>query len=167
MDIANAHDSLWQEIYKRTTTKSWERDPKGIGSCNVSDEIVTEGLATPFKSDLIQLRNRRSNEVPLTGTNGGCPHHRPNVGCVLGGLKAPLCLDYEDLFMKPEIEARFGICLMPVKPYLLHVVDAQVDQNGTPINFDPKENADFTARTVASINLVTDYIKEFPILTPQ
>ncbi len=168
MAIVNADTNLWQEIYKRIDiAKSWERDPRGIGSCDMSDKSITEGLVTPFKADLIQLRDRRNNETPLMGKKGGCPHHRPGVGCVLGGLKTPLCLDYIDLFVKPAIEARFGICLMPVEPYLLHVGLAGVDQSIIPWEFHPEVNDEFTRKTVASITAVTDYIKTFPILSPQ
>jgi len=146
MAIANADNNLWQEIYKRIDiAKSWERDPRGIGSCDMSDKSIT----------------------PLMGKKGGCPHHRPGVGCVLGGLKTPLCLDYIDLFVKPAIEARFGICLMPVEPYLRRVGLAGVDQSIIPWEFHPEVNNEFTRKTVASINMVTDYIKGFPILTPQ
>lgn len=165
MAIAGAHDSLWREIYKRTTTKAWEQDPKGLGSCDITDENATDGLGAVYTDDLIQLRNRKSNETLLVGKKGGCPHHRPGVGCDLGNLKGPICLDYIDLYMDDEIEERFGICLMPVKPYLDRVGLAGVDQSVIPWEFNPELNDEFTAKTVSAINDVTDFIKGFPILT--
>lgn len=165
--IAGAYNNLWKEIYLRTTTKEWERDPQGLGSCNISDEHATDGLDTVFTHDLIQLRNSRNNETPLMGKMSGCPHLRPNVGCVLGDLKGPKCLDYTPLYMDDELEERFGICLMPVQPYLLRVGLAGVNQSIIPFEFHPEVNDGFTRNTVASINMVTDYIKGFPILTPQ
>ena len=101
------------------------------------------------------------------GKKGGCPNHRPGIGCSLGNLKGPICLDYIDLYVDDEIAFRFGICLMPVKSYLLYVGLAGVDQSIIPFEFHPEVNDGFTRKTVASINMVTDYIKGFPILTPQ
>lgn len=162
--IAGAYDNLWKEIYKRTTTKEWEQDPQGLGSCNISDEYATDGLDAVYAHDLISLRNLRNNETPLMGKKTGCPHLRPDIGCILGDLKGPKCLDYTALYIDDEIEERFGICLMPVRPYLLQVGLAGVDQSVIPWEFHPEVNDEFTRKTVESITAVTDYIKEFPIL---
>ncbi len=165
--IAGDYYNLWKEIYLRTTTKEWERDPQGLGTCAISDEYATDGLDVVNQFDIIELRNRRNNETPLMGKTKGCPHHRPGVGCVLGDLKGPKCLDYIALYMDDEIEERFGICLMPIKPYLLRVGLAGVDQSIIPFEFHPEVNDGFTKLTVASISTVTEYIKTFPILSPQ
>jgi hypothetical protein len=151
MAIAGAYNNLWLEIYKRTTTKSWERDSRGLGSCGVSNECAKTGFEdTLVPNHLIRLRELRNNEIPKDGKNEGCPCHRPGVGCVVADLKGPLCLDYVDLYMKPEIEARFGICLMPIKPYLVRA---------------GRSGDGFADKTVTAINKVKDYITEFPILT--
>ena len=162
--IAGAHNLLWEEIYKRTTTKAWEQDQKGVGSCDIPDAYATDGLDSVFTFDLIQLRNRRSNETPINGRLNGCPHHREGVGCVLKELKGPKCLDYIDLYIDDEIERRFGVCLMPIKPYLDRVGLAGADQNIIPLTLHPEVNDEFTLKTIGAINQVTDYIKGFPIL---
>lgn len=164
--IAGAHNNLWDEIYKRTLTKAWQEDPRGLGSCAIPDSYATDGLDSVFTFDLIQLRNRRSNETPVANHLNGCPHHREGVGCVLNELKGPKCLDYVDMYIDDEIEQRFGICLMPVKPYLDRVGLAGADQSIVPMVLHPEVNDEFTAKTVAAINQVTDYIKTFPILVP-
>lgn len=160
--VTNAHNRLWQEIYKRTQTKSWKSDPNGIGSCNVSDELSLSGVPnTPFRQNLIEIRNRVNNQTPQNGKNGGCPNHRPNIGCVIGVLKGPLCLDYEDLFMKPEIEKRFGICLMPIKPYLDRISRGGSSRLGNSIN--PDLNREYALQAANSINNLTEFIMSFPV----
>ncbi len=161
--IAAAYDQLWQEIYPRTPIKPWEQDSTGLGSCDISEEFAAGGLDAISPSQVIELRHRRNNETPLMGKKGGCPNHRPGIGCSLGDLKGPICLDYIDLYMDDEIEFRFGICLMPVKSYLLQVGRGAADQNG----LHPEANDELTQATVASIQRVTDYIKGFPIIPPK
>lgn len=164
-EIAGAYDALWQVIYARTITKAWETDPKSLGSCAVSDEVATDGLDVIHQYEIIQLRNRRNNETPLNGKTQGCPHHRPNTGCILGDLKGPKCLDYVDMYIDDEIEERFGICLMPVKPYLLYVGQGGVDQSIAPWRFHPEANESFVVKTITAINQVREYVEAFPVLS--
>src|SRR3989344_6744497 len=73
--IAGAYDALWRAIYLRTETKAWELDPKSLGSCDITDEEATQGLDILVGEELIELRNRRSNESAGTNKGRGCPHH--------------------------------------------------------------------------------------------
>lgn len=162
--IAGAHEKMWLEIYKRTDQKAWEMDGKGVGSCAIPDAYALDGLDTVFNYELIELRNRRSNETPVNGKMVGCPHHRPGIGCDLVNLKGPKCLDYVDMYTDEEVQNRFGICLLPIKPYLDRIGQAGVNQTlPGPLVFHPEVNDDFTLKTVAAINQVTDYIKSFPL----
>ncbi len=162
--IAGAHNTLWLEIYKRIAKRAWEMDGIGVGSCEIPDEYAVDGLDTVFNYELIELRNRRSNETPVSGKMVGCPHHRPGIGCDLINLKGPKCLDYIDLYADEEIQERFGICLMPIKPYLDRVGQAGADQTKLGVlGFHPQVNDEFTAKTVASIDQVIAYIETFPI----
>lgn len=163
--IAGAHNTMWLEIYKRTRQRAWEMDGRGVGSCEIPDSYALDGLDTIFNYELIQLRNRRSNETPVAGKMLGCPHHRPNIGCDLVNLKGPKCLDYTDMYTDEEVQDRFGICIMPIKPYLDRIGQAGADQAlPGPLGFHPEVNDDFTIKTVAAIDQVTEYIKTFPLV---
>ena len=138
----------------------------------VRDYIYVKDVANAYLILAEKLKNQKirghafnfSNETPINGRLNGCPHHREGVGCVLKELKGPKCLDYIDLYIDDEIERRFGVCLMPIKPYLDRVGLAGADQNIIPLTLHPEVNDEFTLKTIGAINQVTDYIKGFPIL---
>lgn len=152
MQIAGAHNSLWQEIYLRTATKEWVTD--GFGSCDITKEDSEIGIIEEIKPDLIGLREIRNEETDGKRNRRGCPNHRDGAGCILGNLKSPHCLDYMPFYLDDEIEQRFGICLMPIKPYLDRVSNLQNSNMG--------ETEKFTSDTLEAIEKLTDYIKSFP-----
>lgn len=149
-EIAGAYNDLWKAIYLRTETKSWENDPQKLGSCAISDIDSLQGMPDLILADMAELRNRRSNETSGGRNSIGCPHHRKESGCVLEELKGPYCIDYVDFYLDDEIEERFGLCLMPIMPYLERVVSV--------------EEEDLSSRVISSMIQVQEFIETFPIL---
>jgi len=122
-----------------------------LGSCAITGEEASQGLEElGIREGLIELRNSRSNETPGVQSKKACPHHRLGIGCAIGDLKSPYCLDYIEFYLDDEIEERFGLCLMPIKPYLERAVSG--------------EEGDLIPKSISSINQVREFIEGFPIL---
>lgn len=102
-------EQMFRAASIRTTKESWRKD--GIGSClYIHNKEQSEiGLLGPAKDKLIKLQEERNREFGGKSTLTGCPYHRAGHGCVLGNLKAPVCIRYSDSGSFMEWGARFGI----------------------------------------------------------
>lgn len=91
----------------RTTGELWRLD--GVGSCvqihNKEDSEIE--LIGPAKKYIVALRETRNQEAGGHSILTGCPYHREGIGCVLGNLKSPVCIQHFENW--GEWRARFGI----------------------------------------------------------
>ena len=107
--VVGALNQMFQAASPRTTREAWRKD--GLGSCAYirNKEQSEIGLLEPAKDRLIELREARNRKFGGKSTLTGCPYHRAGYGCVLGDLKAPVCIRYSDPGSFMEWGARFGI----------------------------------------------------------
>lgn len=105
--IVGSLEEMFQAARIRTNQEGWRQN--GVGSCKeIHDQEESEqGLEGPAKKHLISLRKKVNQEVPGQTEFTGCPYHRTGVGCVLGNLKAPVCIRYIDNGW--EWQQRFGL----------------------------------------------------------
>lgn len=109
--VVGAVNNVFLELSARTEWEKWRMD--GVGSCGISREVSETGLVGVAKTDLIELREKRNSEAGGEHVESrlSCDYHRKECGCVLGDLKAPICLTYvenwdelEDLGLNKPIE---------------------------------------------------------------
>lgn len=107
--VVGTLDHMFRVASLRTEVNAWKDDE--VGSCAyISSKTESEeGLTGVAKNLLIELREKRNREFGGTSTLTGCPYHRTGYGCVLGNLKAPICIRYFDHSSYKEWREQFGI----------------------------------------------------------
>lgn len=148
----SAMEKMFAEAQLRTDKDRWRYD--GVGSCDeIDNKLQSElGIQGPAADHLVQLREQRAAQFPGKSKLTGCPYHREGIGCVLGSLKAPVCITFPD--NKAEWRERFGIIFAsdydsPDK-YAIRTLEAVLGGrtlvNETPLNNFIGEVESLTAR---------------------
>lgn len=158
--VGGALDELWKEICLRTETALWKQD--GVGSCDADRFFSEEGLALVIRLEIVRLKELRSREYPGYNYQAVCPYHRPMIGCIAGDLRGPKCFNFVDPGLHKEMEERFGIHLLPIKPVLMRISLGGRDPRD--LSLHPGINDELVAAYVTGIKAVICHIKGFPVI---
>lgn len=90
---------LLTELFSYTPDTCWKEDGKGC--CDQDLATAEAGLCGPAEGRLIELRNAKRAEAGLR-LGVACLYHAEGEGCILGELKAPLCMATECMTKVPE-----------------------------------------------------------------
>lgn len=161
--VVGALNELFLGISGRSEWEIWKQD--GIGSCGIPKEAAQKGFSGIAKETLITLREElnSTNSLPRVEGKLTCPYHRKNHGCVIGELKAPVCIAYIE--NKEEVRERFG-----VEPYQLKrliydtarkVLFSGIDDES---KVDPIQNEEFVEEIIGEIRGIVEKVRNSPPL---
>lgn len=123
------------EIFALCPESDWQED--GIGSCRWEgrqDDIIG-GLLNDWWKLRHDIRHSRIPIEPVR--HPACWYHKPDVGCVLGDLKAPKCLGYVSSDKLPESFEALG----NIRIFLEGILHGRVfEQNAEGCWGDPEAN---------------------------
>lgn len=155
-EVVGALDVMFREMGLRSEVELWRVD--GVGTCKQVGQFSSEdGLYPDIRVDMVRLREKRNLETAGENTLAACPYYRDNQGCVLGDLKAPICIahvDYPD-----ELRRRFGIDGYQLKKDIEWVL--AVIQRQDPYSL---QSEGFCHLTLSAIGQMTDHVRNYPVL---
>ena len=159
--VVGAWDEMFAEISKRTQWEGWKQD--GIGSCGILKETSETGLRGLARDDLIAMRNEvnAQNDLPRVEGKLSCPLLRAYLGCVLGELKAPICITHIENI--DEVQDMFGINHYEFKLEVYRTLRRILGGDEDPDKIKPEENEEFVSQVVEGIRAVIDGIKSVPV----
>lgn len=155
-EVVGALDVMFREMGRRSEADLWRVD--GVGSCKQVGRFSSEdGFHPNIREIMIRLREERSLETLGENTLAACPYFRDTRGCVLGDLKAPVCIAHVDY--SAELRKRFRIDGYQLKKdieWMLKVIQGQ----------DPHspQSEELSSVALSATNQMTDHVRSYPIL---
>lgn len=155
-EVVGTLDVMFREMGLRSEVELWRVD--GVGTCRQVGQFSSEGGFCPdVREGVIRLREERNLQTAGENTLAACPYFRDNQGCVLGDLKAPVCIAHVDY--PEELRRRFGIDGYQLKKdieWMLNVIQSQ--------DLDSLKSEGFCHLALSAIGQMTNHVRHYPIL---
>lgn len=157
-------DAMFREIGLRSEAELWRFD--GVGNCSYVTKVSSEiGLESPARRRLIRLRQKRNKDIGGKSTIAKCPYHRAGMGCVLGDLKAPICIAHVDY--PGTLQRKFKVDGYQLKQdidWILECILGQEVSDNESELFDCMNVGEFNELAQEAIRKMSGHIKLFPLL---
>lgn len=154
--VVGALDVMFKEMGLRSEVELWRVN--GVGSCKQVGRFFSEGGFHPnIREVIVKLRDTRNSEVLGENTLAVCPYYRDNQGCVLDGLKAPVCVAHID--HSGELRRRFGIDGYQLKKDIEWILNDVQSQDPYSL-----QSEGFCHLALSAIGQMTDHVRNYPVL---